>query len=162
MVITYSTYKNKFGICLIASTHKGICNILFSGVKKEAIADLQSRWLDATITQQILKAHQQIEKYISGTSSKLNSTLDIYGTDFQIKVWEVLISVPEGNVVTYGDIAKKLGDKNLSRAVGTAVGANPIGYIIPCHRVVKSTGDIGGYRWGVKRKKMMLEGEGAM
>lgn len=157
--IYYSIFKTPFGWCLVASTEKGICNILFSDRKNEVVQDLNERWPRAEIISKVLPAHRQIEACFKKTTSRtkfMKIKLHLYGTNFQIDVWEALLTIPECGVVSYGDLAEKLGDKKMSRAVGTAVGNNPIGYIIPCHRVLKSTGEIGGYRWGIERKRAML------
>ena len=160
--IYYSIFKTRFGWCLVASTEKGICNILFSDGKNKMIKDLKKTWPKVKTIKKSLPAHRQIEIYFKSTAlypKRLKVKLHLHGTDFQFKVWKALLSISTGDVVSYGDVATRLGDKKMSRAVGTAIGNNPIGYIIPCHRVLKSTGEIGGYRWGVKRKKAMLRWE---
>lgn len=159
MKILYLTFKSKFGICLIASTDKGICNILFANSAKEALLDLKSRWPNSKITRKSLPEHSTVQKLILNhkTNNISKIKLDLHGTDFQKKVWKALLDISTGKTSTYGAIAKKLGDKNLSRAVGTAIGSNPIGYIIPCHRVLKSDGKMSGYRWGIERKVAMLD-----
>lgn len=156
LVIRYSTFDTRFGLCLVASTPRGICNILFADTKEEALADLKSRFPNAKLMHVPEPSHKEIQSYLAGIAPKSKIKLHLYGTNLQLKVWEALLSIPEGKLATYGDIAKKIGDKNLSRAVGGAVGDNPIGYLIPCHRVLKSTGEISGYRWGVERKRAML------
>ncbi len=159
LTIHYSTFETKFGRCLVASTNRGICNILFADTAEETLADLQSRWPKVHLVHTTPKkepAHIQIQNYFAGISPRSKIKLHLHGTNFQIKVWEALLSIPEGEISSYGQIAGKIGDKKLSRAVGAAVGDNPIGYIIPCHRVLKSTGDISGYHWGVSRKRVML------
>jgi AraC family transcriptional regulator of adaptative response/methylated-DNA-[protein]-cysteine methyltransferase len=159
-IINYSTFKTPFGLCLVASTSHGICNVLFADTIKEAKQDLQSRWPQVKLVQKTESTHVAVQQNFLGNFSRSNIKLDVHGTVFQKKVWETLMTIEAGDVSTYGEIAEKLGDKKLSRAVGTAIGANPIGYIIPCHRVVKSTGEISGYRWGVERKRAMLSFEG--
>jgi AraC family transcriptional regulator of adaptative response/methylated-DNA-[protein]-cysteine methyltransferase len=96
-----------------------------------------------------------------GHSTGASLTLHLKGTNFQLKVWDALLKVPEGTVTTYGDIASAIGDGKASRAVGTAVGSNPVSYLIPCHRVIRSTGELGGYAWGPDRKRVMLAVETA-
>lgn len=162
MDIMYSVFETKFGMCLVASTNRGVCNILFFDKKVDGIKDLRSRWKNAHLKEVKIDAkdapifHKQIENYFKGLTQKSKIKFHLKGTNFQIKVWEALLTIPEGQTATYGDIAQILGDKKLSRAAGTAIGDNPIGYIIPCHRVLKSTGEISGYHWGVKRKQTML------
>lgn len=162
LTIAYSIFETKFGICLVASTERGICNVLFADSPPSALEDLKSRWTAAHIVQRHQQSHEVIEKYLTGMKVPSKVKLHLRGTNFQIKVWEALLSIPEGNIATYGDIGRVLGDAHLGRAVGTAVGNNPVGYIIPCHRVLKSSGAVGGYRWGVMRKRAMLSFEALM
>lgn len=169
--IHYSTFKTEFGLYLVASTDRGICNVLFSETGAAVVKELKSRWPKAKIIKKAEQSHRQIEKYFSGISKSAESPsepwpktspkikLHLRGTDFQIKVWRALLSIKGGEVSSYGDIAEKLGDRKLSRAVGAALGSNPISHIIPCHRVLKSNGEISGYRWGIDRKKAMLHFE---
>ncbi len=157
MTISYSTFKTQFGLCLVASTDIGICNVLFADNTKVAVRDLQSRWSLSKIMKKHELMHKSIEKFFSGLSTNLPKvTLHLKGTDFQIKVWRALLTIPKESTSTYKEIAERLGDSKLSRAVGTAIGNNPIGYIMPCHRVLTSTGKLGGYRWGINRKRKML------
>lgn len=177
MIISYSTFKSPFGTCLVASTDKGVCNILFGANVAADIADLQSRWPLSKIVKKHQPIHAEVEKYFQDLSlaaakkdakakakgktkahnkPSLTILMHLKGTDFQTKVWKVLLTIPSAKTSTYGDIAKKLGDAKLSRAVGGAIGANPIGYIIPCHRVLKSDGGISGFHWGIDKKKAML------
>jgi AraC family transcriptional regulator of adaptative response/methylated-DNA-[protein]-cysteine methyltransferase len=160
LTIHYSVFDTQFGLCLVASTARGVCNVLFLDTEKQAVAELKSRWPKAKLVASPQKSrhkfHGEIENYLKGITPKSKIKLHLHGTNFQLKVWEALLSIPEGRISTYGDIAAKIGDKKSSRAVGAAVGDNPIGYLIPCHRVLKSTGEISGYHWGVDRKRAML------
>lgn len=156
MNVDYSIFKTPFGLCLVASTKQGICNILFADLKKELLADLKSRWPEAILTEKNEAAHAKVEEYFKGGPSKSKIKVHLHGTDLELKVWEALLAIPSGKTSTYGAIAKKIGKEKSSRIVGRAIGNNPIGYLIPCHRVLKSNGDIGGYRWGIERKKKML------
>ena len=159
VTLNYSLFKTKFGLCIVASTEYGICNVMFFDKHEEALDDLQKRWPNAKLINISLPEHVFIKNYLSGTASKTKIKLHLSGTDFQCKVWNALLTIPTDSLSTYGKIAQELGDPKLSRAVGTAIGSNPIGYLIPCHRVVKSNGELSGYRWGVHRKKMMLDFE---
>lgn len=161
MRIIYSTFKTRFGLCLVASTSQGICNILFADSKKELLADLSSRWSEEMI-EESHASHKAVEKYFKDFKQAPKIKLHMHGTDFQIKVWEALLTIKTGEISTYGDIAEKIGNRKMSRAVGAAIGDNPIGYIVPCHRVLKSTGEISGYRWGVERKRAMLKYESSI
>ncbi len=161
MVIAYSTFKSPFGTCLVASTDKGVCNILFGASIAADIADLQSRWPLSKLMKKHQPIHAEVEAYFkdlaAGSKTRRNAfPMHLKGTDFQIRVWKALLTIPGAKTSTYGDIAKKLGDPKLSRAVGGAIGSNPVGYIIPCHRVLKSDGGISGFHWGVEKKKSML------
>mgnify|MGYP001608754696 FL=1 len=154
LTIRYSAFETKFGSCLVASTDRGICNILF--FEEDGVRELRARWPKANLIEETQPSHEQVRNYFSNIAPESKIKLHLAGTNFQIKVWEALLSIPEGNISTYGEIAKQLGHPDMSRAVGTAIGDNPVGYIIPCHRVLKSTGEISGYRWGVPRKRVML------
>ncbi len=156
MNIDYSIFKTQFGLCLVASTKQGICNILFADSNKELLTDLKSRWSEATFIDKNMASHKQVEAYFKGSTSKSKIKVHLHGTDLELKVWEALLRIPSGKTSTYGEIAKEIGKEKSSRIVGRAIGSNPIGYLIPCHRVLKSNGDIGGYRWGIERKKKML------
>ncbi len=156
LIIFYSIFDTRFGNCLAASTNKGVCNILFFDLAKDAVADLKSRWPNAKLIKQHQPSHNSIKKYFLNIRAKSKIKIHARGTNFQIKVWEALVSIPPGKTTTYASIAKQIGKPKAVRAVGTAVGKNPVSYIIPCHRVLKSTGEIGQYHWGVERKRMML------
>ncbi len=162
LTIFFSFFKSKFDLCLVASTEKGICNVLFSDTKKEGIADLQKRWPQAALINKRAPLHEKVEKYFNGKKLQGEIKFDVRGTEFQKKVWKELSKIKNGEIKTYGEIAKALGDRNLGRAVGSAIGKNPIGYLIPCHRVISTSGKISGYRWGVARKKAMLNVEKAL
>jgi AraC family transcriptional regulator, regulatory protein of adaptative response / methylated-DNA-[protein]-cysteine methyltransferase len=158
LTINYFTHDSKFGNYLIASTTKGICNILFLDTPDQALSELQARWPHATLIQSQSPNHTPIIQFFTHQNPTTKIKLHLHGTNYQLKVWQALLSIPEGKIQTYGDIAKFIGDTTgiASRAAGTAIGANPIGYLIPCHRVLKSTGAISGYRWGVVRKQAIL------
>ncbi|MBI2037636.1 MAG: methylated-DNA--[protein]-cysteine S-methyltransferase [Candidatus Magasanikbacteria bacterium] len=156
LIIFYSIFDTRFGKCLTAATNKGVCNILFFDQTKDALADLKSRWPNAKLVKQHQPSHDIINKYFLNIRSKSKIKFHVRGTNFQIKVWEALLSIPPGKTTTYANIARQIGKPKAVRAVGTAVGNNPASYIIPCHRVLKSTGEIGQYHWGVEKKQMML------
>lgn len=156
LIINYSFQDSQFGSYLVATTTKGVCNILFFEDKNMAIQDLRKRWRHAKFIENTTDIQQQVIDFFENRTIPSKIKLHLHGTNFQLKVWEALLSIPEGKITSYGTIAHQIGDPNLSRAVGTAIWDNPIGYLIPCHRVLKSTGDISGYRWGVDRKRMIL------
>ena len=161
--INYSFAESPFGTILVASTTKGICYMAFAdGNNDEAIAELKSKFPNAHYTQ-FLDAIQQNALFIfSQDWSKLSDIkLHLKGTPFQLKVWETLLKVPVGGLTTYGSLAGDLQNPNASRAVGSAVGDNPVAFLIPCHRVIRSTGETGQYHWGSQRKGAMLGWEAA-
>jgi AraC family transcriptional regulator of adaptative response/methylated-DNA-[protein]-cysteine methyltransferase len=160
--INYSFAESPFGNIIVASTLKGICHIAFYDNENIALANLQ-RQFPAAAYQQILDKEQQNALYIfSHDWSKLHQIkLHLKGTDFQLKVWEALLKIPMGKLATYGNIAKQLQNPNASRAVGTAIGDNPVAFLIPCHRVIQSSGALGGYHWGVNRKTAIIGWEAA-
>jgi AraC family transcriptional regulator, regulatory protein of adaptative response / methylated-DNA-[protein]-cysteine methyltransferase len=156
LTINYSVHDSEFGYYVIGSTKRGVCSVLFLEDSGDAISELTQRWPNAKIVLQQDEFHESIIEFFNNQNPSKKIKLLLGGTNFQIKVWEALLTIPEGTITSYGKIATKLGDPNSSRAVGTAIGDNPIGYIIPCHRVLKSTGQISGYRWGQTRKKAIL------
>jgi len=160
--INYSFAESPFGNVIVASTSKGICHIAFYDDENTALANLR-RQFPAAQYQQILDKEQQNALYIfTHDWSKLHQIkLHLKGTDFQLKVWEALLKIPMGKLATYGNIAKQLQNPNASRAVGTAIGDNPVAFLIPCHRVIQSSGALGGYHWGVNRKTAMIGWEAA-
>ncbi|WP_029277441.1 methylated-DNA--[protein]-cysteine S-methyltransferase [Pedobacter borealis] len=160
--INYSFAESPFGNIIVASTSKGICHIAFYDDENIALANLQ-RQFPAAQYQQILDKEQQNALFIfSHDWSKLHQIkLHLKGTDFQLKVWEALLKIPMGKLATYGNIAKQLQNPSASRAVGTAIGDNPVAFLIPCHRVIQSSGALGGYHWGVNRKTAMIGWEAA-
>ncbi|AYV55889.1 methylated-DNA--[protein]-cysteine S-methyltransferase [Leptospira kmetyi] len=156
--IRYSFRKSNFGDYVIASTEKGICNLFFYDIPQERIvSELKEQWNQAELVFQSDENQERVVKFFDQTSTqKEKIKLHLKGTDFQIKVWEALLKIPEGRLSSYSDIADSIGQESASRAVGSAIGKNPIGYLIPCHRVIKSTGGIGEYRWGSERKRAMI------
>lgn len=161
--LSYSVGESPFGRYLVASTEKGITNLFFfEGKEKEAINNLKRMWPLATLNNKLQKSHKQISHFFKKKiMNDVPIPLHIKGTDFEYAVWKALLAVPEGKTLCYKDISKILGKPQANRAVGTAVGKNAVGYVIPCHRIVPSTGGIGNYRWGSARKKAMLEYEKA-
>jgi AraC family transcriptional regulator, regulatory protein of adaptative response / methylated-DNA-[protein]-cysteine methyltransferase len=153
--IDYNVKKCIFGFVLVATTQKGVCNVLFGDTKELVIRELFDRWQHGKLIAHQNQFQKPVFDYlINRTPSKIKCHL--HGTNYQLKVWEALLSIPSGELTSYGEIAKQIGTPQDSRAVGTAVGQNPVGLIIPCHRVLKSTGQISGYRWGVARKQFIL------
>lgn len=163
LTIRYSIQHSRFGKYLVASTEKGICHLaFFEGSDDAAIKSIKEEWANAKIILSTDHRQQQIIDFFNReTADPKQIRLHLKGTAFQLKVWNALLHIPGGNVSTYGNLAKHIDQENASRAVGTAIGKNPVSYIIPCHRVIKSIGETGGYRWGATRKKAMLAWESA-
>lgn len=153
--IGYSFNESLFGKYLVASTEKGICNLFFEEDKSTAIEELKIKWHKAEISETSDSNQLKVKKFFERKSSgKID--LHIRGTEFQLKVWEALLQIPESRLNSYSDIASKVCTSRASRAVGSAIGSNPVAFIIPCHRVIKKTGGIGEYKWGQTRKTAMI------
>ena len=163
--VRYGFHPSPFGECLIALTSRGICHLAFVGPvsRGDALERLRHDWPRATLVVDPNATRAAVAKAFPppGAAAKASLALHVKGTNFQLKVWSALLRVPQGDVTTYGAIARHVGDANASRAVGGAVGDNPISYLIPCHRVIRSTGELGGYAWGTNRKSAMLRLESA-
>jgi len=151
-----------FGTAIVLATAKGICGLGFGddGEENAMLADMKARWPKAAYRRHDARAAQLLSRVFD---SRRRQDLPLYliGTPFQVKVWEALLAIPSGYFSTYGTIAEKLSNPNACRAVGAAVGRNPISWLIPCHRVLGSTGALTGYHWGVQRKRAMLAVEAA-
>jgi AraC family transcriptional regulator of adaptative response/methylated-DNA-[protein]-cysteine methyltransferase len=160
--INYSFAESPFGSLIVAATPKGICYMAFADDSDLAFQELQQLFPNAKY-RQVLDMIQQNALYIFGKDwSRLQELkLHLKGTDFQIKVWETLLKVPVGELSTYSAIASAIDNPKASRAVGSAVGDNPVAFLIPCHRVIKSTGELGQYHWGSPRKTAMIGWEAA-
>ena len=163
--IRYGMHPTPFGECLLGATDRGLCSLEFLSGRsaEEARQQLARRWPGA----QLLSSPEEAEPYLqrlfpeSGSEPRGPFTLLIKGTNFQLQVWQALLRIPPGTLTTYGAIARHLDKPGASRAVGQAVGYNPISYLIPCHRVISSTTGLGGYRWGLPRKRAILAWEAA-
>ncbi len=158
IVIHYGTHATPFGDCLIAVTKRGVCGLYFMDyATDDAFSELRMNWPQATMAQDN-RATKPFVKRIFDNVNQYKAPLPIFlkGTNFQLKVWKALLTIPLGSVVTYGDVAQAIRSPSSSRAVGNAVGNNAIGYLIPCHRVIRSSGVIDNYRWGSTRKLAIL------
>ncbi|HEY9341319.1 MAG TPA: methylated-DNA--[protein]-cysteine S-methyltransferase [Hanamia sp.] len=161
LAINYSFAESPFGKILVASTKKGICYMAFADNEATAFSAMQNHFPNAHF-RQIVDLIQQNALYIfTHDWTKLNQIkLHLKGTHFQLKVWQILLKIPLGQLTTYRAIANKIENPNASRAVGTAIGSNPVAFLIPCHRVIQSTGVFGGYMWGNTRKTAIIGWEG--
>lgn len=157
LAINYSFAETPFGDILIASTEKGICHISFVEDEKAELALLKQEFAKATFNQKTDLQQQNALLIFKEDWRDLEQVkLHLKGTAFQVKVWEALLRIPFGQVSTYNSIARSIDQPNAARAVGTAIGNNPVAFLIPCHRVIRSTGVFGQYHWGTTRKTAML------
>lgn len=163
--IRYGIHPSPFGKCLIATTERGICHLGFvDGSEGNAIDRLAEHWKLADMTEDYAATASLVTRIFSTGMpdspgfDRLNPPLKLHlrGTNFQIKVWEALLNIPTGAVTTYQHIAAQIGKPQAVRAVGAAVGDNPIAYLIPCHRVIRKSGEFGNYLYGSARKKAIL------
>jgi len=165
LTIKYGFHPSPFGECLLATTERGICGFFFvkNRDRKDPLTELRYFWQQADIVEDPPASRELIDRIFNpsfdSTSAPLHLILN--GTNFQIKVWEALIKIPFGAVVSYEDVAVQVGLPGATRAVGSAVGKNPISFIIPCHRVIRKTADFGNYGGGTARKKAILGWEAA-
>ena len=161
--INYSFAESPFGIIIVASTQKGICHLAFADAGEEvAFRELTEKFPNAKFRQLSDTIQQNALFIFTQDWTKLKEIkLHLKGTPFQIKVWETLLKIPMGKLSTYADIAGRADKPQASRAVGSAVGDNPVAFLIPCHRVIKSTGEFGQYHWGSTRKSAMIGWEAA-
>lgn len=163
ITISYSFGTSPFGNYLVASTSKGICNVLFYETDR-AVAEKEIRllWPQAELIRKEVPMHQLVQNFFDHTLKQhTRIPLHLKATPFQLKVWEALLQIPEGQLRSYSDIAAKVGKTQHRRAAGSAIAKNPVGFLIPCHRVIRSMGVIGQYRWGTTRKTAMIGWEGA-
>lgn len=155
--INYSFAESPFGNIMVASTQKGICYLAFADDESKALQDLKNTFPNAYYKQMADTIQQNALFIFTHDWKKLDQVkLHLKGTQFQLKVWETLLKIPMGQLTSYGNIAKHIQKPNASRAVGSAIGDNPVAFLIPCHRVIQSTGTFGGYHWGSIRKTAMI------
>ncbi len=155
--IDYGWHTSPFGSCFIATTTCGICQLSFTKKDdEEPLSSLTLRWPEAQLIAQQKKTKTLIEKIFT---KKETPPLHLRGTEFQLQVWQVLMAIPGGETSSYQQVAQAIDRAKACRAVGSAVGANPIAYLIPCHRVILSSGELGNYHWGVDVKQAILDCE---
>ncbi|WP_287827530.1 methylated-DNA--[protein]-cysteine S-methyltransferase [Bacteroides sp.] len=160
--IIYGVSSSPFGECFLAYTSRGLCNLSFITEEESEdilIDELHKEWINATFQRNDMLIKKWVDNIFKAHNTPLN--LCLKGTPFQIKVWKALLSIPMGHLVTYTDVAHIAGDEKAVRAVASAVGRNPISFIIPCHRVIRKEGLIGQYHWGSDRKACMIGWEKA-
>jgi AraC family transcriptional regulator of adaptative response/methylated-DNA-[protein]-cysteine methyltransferase len=158
--IEYGYHATPFGECMLAKTDRGICGLSFvqHNNRRCVYADLEDRWQNATIIEDPDVTRPLVKRIFNPSQGQKTTPLHLVlsGTNFQIKVWEALIKIPMGAVVSYEDVAAHIGMPKASRAVGNAVGSNPVSFVIPCHRVIRKTAEFGNYGGGVARKLAIL------
>ncbi|WP_417248553.1 methylated-DNA--[protein]-cysteine S-methyltransferase [Celeribacter sp.] len=159
VTIRFGWIATPFGEALAMATTRGLCGLGFVADRSrdDAFADMTARWPDASFVEDTDAVAPLVESAMRGQHTRVH----LIGAPFQIKVWEALLSIPAGSVTTYSDIAERIGAPKASRAVGTAVGRNPVAWLIPCHRVLRKSGALGGYHWGLPVKRALLAYESA-
>lgn len=161
--ITYGFHPSPFGECLLAVTERGICNLAFvqNDGRASVLDELKRNWPKSTFGEDATQTQPFIEQIFNPVKGGQALPLILKGTNFQIQVWQALLKIPAGSVVSYDELAAMMGQPGAARAVGNAVGRNPIGFVIPCHRVIRKIGAIGDYHWNVARKRAILGWEAA-
>jgi len=158
--LSYGFHPSPFGTAVVIATSRGLAGLAFAdpGEEQAALADMQRRWPRATYTQDQTGTAALAQRIFETKRWQQNQPLRVVliGTDFEVRVWETLLKIPMGRATTYSSIASKIGNDKASRAVGTAVGKNPISFVVPCHRVLGKSGALTGYHWGITRKQAML------
>jgi AraC family transcriptional regulator, regulatory protein of adaptative response / methylated-DNA-[protein]-cysteine methyltransferase len=166
MEIRYGFHSTPFGSCLIGATARGICHLSFldrdsTSRRASVLRELKSDWPKAVLRHHPQSTREPAARIFNRGITTRSEKIPVFlvGTPFRLKVWEALLKIPSGSVLSYHDVARSIGAPNACRAVGSAVGANPVAYLIPCHRVIRETGIVGDYRWGQARKLAMLAWE---
>jgi AraC family transcriptional regulator of adaptative response/methylated-DNA-[protein]-cysteine methyltransferase len=165
LTIHYGFHPSPFGSALVMATDRGLCGMAFAdaGDEKAALADMASRWPKATYVEDKVRTAPLAQRIFDPKLWRQDRPLRVVliGTDWEIRVWDALLRVPLGKLTTYSDLAARVGTPNAARAVGAAVGKNPVCFVVPCHRVVGKSGDLTGYHWGLTRKRAILGWEAA-
>jgi AraC family transcriptional regulator of adaptative response/methylated-DNA-[protein]-cysteine methyltransferase len=160
LTITYGFHPCPFGMALVMVTPRGLAGLAFAdpGEERAALDDMRSRWPRARYIEDYAATAVTARRIFDSAQWRPDQPLRVVllGTDFEVRVWEGLLAVPLGKLTTYSDLAAKVGSPKASRAVGAAVGKNPISFVVPCHRAIGKSGDVTGYHWGVTRKRAML------
>jgi AraC family transcriptional regulator, regulatory protein of adaptative response / methylated-DNA-[protein]-cysteine methyltransferase len=166
LTVAYGFHPCPFGMALVMITPRGLAGVALADAGKEraALKDMRARWPRAKYVEDFAATAATARRIFDPALWRKDQPLRVIliGTDFEVRVWEKLLDIPMGKLVTYSDIAKKTGAPKAARAVGAAVGKNPISFVVPCHRVVGKNGDITGYHWGISRKRAMLGWEAGM
>jgi AraC family transcriptional regulator, regulatory protein of adaptative response / methylated-DNA-[protein]-cysteine methyltransferase len=160
LTIRYGFHPSPFGTALVMIADQGLAGLAFAddGEEKAALADMRSRWPEAQYVEDFAATAPYAERIFKPENWRPDEPLRVVfiGTDFEIRVWETLLRIPMGKASTYSDIAAHIGKPSAARAVGTAVGRNPVSFVVPCHRVMGKSGSLCGYHWGLTRKRALL------
>jgi AraC family transcriptional regulator of adaptative response/methylated-DNA-[protein]-cysteine methyltransferase len=160
LVVHYGFHPSPFGTALVMATERGLCGLAFADDTEHhaALDDMRRRWPNATYVQDQARTALLAQRTFQPAHWRKETPLRVVliGTDFEVRVWETLLKIPFGRAATYSDIARKVCSEKAARAVGAAVGRNPISFVVPCHRVVGKNGALTGYHWGLTRKRAML------
>ena len=160
LTINFGFHPSPFGSALVMATERGLAGLAFAdpGKEREALADMKGRWRRATYVEDSARTTAIAKRIFDPAQWQREQPLRVVliGTDFEVRVWDTLLKIPMGKLVTYSDIAGKICAPKAARAVGAAVGKNPVSFVVPCHRVVGKSGELTGYHWGLTRKRAML------
>ena len=160
MTLRYGFHPSQFGMAVVNASERGLAGLAFAdeGEEMAALADMQRRWPLATYIESFAETAPFAKRIFDSSQWREDQPLRVVliGTDFEVRVWETLLKIPMGRATTYGDVACKISKPKASRAVGAAVGRNPISFVVPCHRVIGKSGELTGYHWGITRKRAML------
>jgi len=160
LTLSYGFHPSPFGIALVMASERGLAGLAFAdvGEEKHALADMMGRWPNARYVEDTARTGPIARRIFDRATWRCEEPLRVVliGTDFEVRVWETLLRIPMGKATTYSTIAESLGKPKASRAVGAAVGKNPISFVVPCHRVLGKSGDLTGYHWGLTRKRAIL------
>ncbi len=160
LTISFGYHPSPFGTALVMATERGLAGLAFAdrGGDKAALADMRSRWPKAKYVEDVARTAPLAQRVFDSRQWRQDRPLRVVliGTDFEVRVWETLLRIPLGRATTYSNIAGTIGSPKAARAVGAAVGKNPISFVVPCHRVIGRSGELTGYHWGITRKRAML------
>jgi AraC family transcriptional regulator of adaptative response/methylated-DNA-[protein]-cysteine methyltransferase len=160
LTVSYGFHPSPFGSALVMATPRGLCGLAFAdqGEEQAALDDMRARWPKANLVEDTARTGPIAARIFDKTLWRQDRPLRVVliGTDFEVRVWETLLRIPMGRATTYSNIAGRIGAPKAARAVGAAVGKNPISFVVPCHRVMGKSGDLTGYHWGITRKRAML------
>ena len=160
LTVYFGFHPSPFGSALVMATERGLAGLAFAdpGEERAALADMKARWPRATYVEDSARTAAVARRIFDSSQWQQDKPLRVVliGTDWEVRVWEALMQIPMGRLVTYSDIAGKVRSPAAARAVGAAVGKNPVSFVVPCHRVVGKSGELTGYHWGITRKRAML------